>query len=47
MIKIETSSKGAELTSILFNGEEKLHDARSFWNRHSPVLFPIVRKIKR
>lgn len=47
MIEIKTVNQGAELTSIVFNGEEKLHDAKSYWNRHSPVLFPIVRKIKR
>lgn len=47
MITIKSETKGAELTSIMFNGEEKLHDATSYWNRHSPVLFPIVRKTKR
>ena len=47
MIEIKTVNKGAELVSIKFNGEEKMHDGESFWNRHSPVLFPIVGKLKR
>ena len=46
MIEIKTVNKGAELVSIKFNGEEKMHDGESFWNRHAPVLFPIVGKLK-
>lgn len=46
MINIKTVNKGAELISINFNGEEKLHDGETFWNRHSPILFPIVGKLK-
>lgn len=46
MIEIKTVKKGAELTSIKFNGIEKLHNGESFWNRHSPILFPIVGKLK-
>ena len=46
MLKIKTVKKGAELVSINFNGFEKLHDGVEFWNRHSPVLFPIVGKLK-
>ena len=46
MIKIKSVNKGAELTSINFNGEEKLHDGEKYWNRHSPILFPIVGKLK-
>ena len=46
MIEIKTCSKGAELISLKFNGEEKLHDGLNFWNRHSPILFPIVGQIK-
>ena len=46
MIEIKTKSKGAELTSIKLNGEEKLHNGEEFWNRHSPILFPIVGKLK-
>ena len=46
MIEIKTCSKGAELISLKYNGEEKLHDGVNFWNRHSPILFPIVGQIK-
>ena len=46
MIEIKTINKGAELVSVKFNGIEKMHDGESFWNRHSPVLFPIVGKLK-
>lgn len=46
MIEIKTCSKGAELVSLNFNGEEKLHDGLNFWNRYSPILFPIVGQIK-
>ncbi len=46
MLEIKTTKKGAELTSVLFNREEKLHNGQAFWNRHSPVLFPIVGKLK-
>ena len=46
MIEIKTVNKGAELVSIKFNGEEIMHDGQSFWNRHAPVLFPIVGKLK-
>lgn len=46
MLEIKTVNKGAELVSIKFNGIEKMHDGESFWNRHSPVLFPIVGKLK-
>lgn len=46
MIKIKTVSKGAELVSVQCNGFEKMHDGEKFWNRHAPVLFPIVGKLK-
>ena len=46
MIDIKTASKGAELVSIKMDGFEKMHDGESFWNRHAPVLFPIVGKLK-
>lgn len=45
-MEIKTKSKGAELTSIKYNGKERLHDGKSFWNRHAPVLFPVVGKLK-
>lgn len=46
MIKISSKTKGAELTSINFNGEEKLHNGIDFWQRQSPILFPIVGQLK-
>ena len=46
MIKIKTVSKGAELISIEKDGFERMHDGQKDWNRHSPVLFPIVGKLK-
>ena len=50
-----TSKHGGEITSYKLNGEEKLHQGESvvdengkpYWNRHSPVLFPIVGKLKK
>lgn len=46
MLDIKTTKKGAELISVCLNGIEKMHDGKSYWNRHSPVLFPIVGKLK-
>lgn len=46
MLEICTTNLGAELTSIRLNGEEKLHQAESHWNRHAPILFPIVGQLK-
>ncbi len=46
MLEIKTVNKGAELVSIVYNGVEKLHDGQNYWNRHSPILFPIVGKLK-
>lgn len=46
MLEIKTVRKGAELISVKADGIEKMHDGESFWNRHSPVLFPIVGKLK-
>ena len=45
-LKIEVSNKGAELTSIKFNEREMLHDGKSFWDRQSPVLFPMVGRLR-
>ena len=45
-LKIDSKKEGAELTSIIYNGKEMLHQAKEFWNRHAPVLFPIVGQIK-
>jgi len=48
-LKIAVRSKGAELTSIFNknNNLEYLWQADpTYWNRHAPVLFPIVGKLK-
>lgn len=50
-----TSAKGGELISFKVNGEEKIHqgeevvdeNGKAYWKRHSPVLFPIVGKLKK
>ena len=47
MLEIKTKAEGAELTSIKKDGIEKLHDGKEYWNRQSPILFPIVGKLKR
>ena len=45
-ITIQISESGAELTSIVANGTEYLWQADpKFWQRHSPVLFPIVGRV--
>lgn len=45
-IEIQISAAGAELCSIKSNGKEYLWQADpAFWNRHSPVLFPIVGRV--
>lgn len=49
-----TSRLGGELISYKLDGIEKIHqgqdcvdeNGRIYWNRHSPVLFPIVGKLK-
>jgi galactose mutarotase-like enzyme len=46
MLEIKTVRKGAELVSAKYNNIEKIHDGESFWNRHAPILFPIVGKLK-
>ena len=50
-----TSRHGGEIVSFKLDGKERLHQGQEivdengkvYWNRHSPVLFPIVGKIKR
>jgi len=44
---IKISSFGAELKSVLYKDHEYLHLGDStYWHRSSPVLFPIVGKLK-
>jgi len=50
-----TSKFGGELISFKLNGIERLHQGKNcvdengkvYWKRHSPVLFPIVGKLKK
>ncbi|OPJ63738.1 aldose 1-epimerase family protein [Clostridium oryzae] len=49
ILKVEIAEKGAELLSIKLkkDGTEYLWTADStYWNRHAPVLFPIVGRLK-
>ena len=46
MIEIKTKAQGAEPISIKLDGKELLHDGKKDWNRHAPILFPIVGQIK-
>lgn len=46
MLEIQTTAIGAELTSVKLNGIEKLHQGETHWNRHAPILFPIVGQLK-
>ena len=45
-LKIQTSIFGAELISIKYKGKEYLHDETVFWDKKSPILFPIVGRLK-
>lgn len=45
MLEIQSKKLGAEPTSIKFNGKEMLYQG-GVWNRHAPILFPIVGKLK-
>lgn len=46
MIKIESKKNGAELISIKKDDIEMMHDGIEFWQRHAPILFPIVGQLK-
>ncbi len=47
ILSIEISEKGAELSSIEKNGRQYLWSAdANFWNRHAPILFPIVGRLR-
>jgi len=42
-VKASFNLRGAELSSVQYNGKEYIWQADpAFWNRHSPILFPIV-----
>lgn len=44
-IKISTSEKGGEFTSILFQGIERIVNSQR-WEYHTPILFPLVSQTK-
>ena len=42
-LTIQIASKGAELQSVKdYEGREYIWQAGEQWNRHSPILFPLV-----
>lgn len=46
LIQASFSPKGAELTSLQMHGKEYIWQADpEIWNRHAPVLFPIVGRL--
>ena len=45
-MEIKTVERGAELVSVIYKGEERLHDGKSFWQKHSPVLFPTIGNLR-
>lgn len=45
-IEVEISNKGAELTSLKFNGTQMIYDEKIFWDRSSPILFPTVGRLR-
>ena len=45
-MKIKTNLLGAELTSVIYNNQERIHNGEAFWKRHAPILFPIVGQLK-
>ena len=53
--KMLTSKIGGELVSFKLDGEERIHqgldcvdeNGKVYWKRHSPVLFPVVGKLKK
>ena len=47
ILTVEVSEKGAEMVSVLKQGRQILWNANpDFWNRHAPILFPIVGKLR-
>jgi galactose mutarotase-like enzyme len=46
-LRISVNSKGAEISSVVFNSCEYIWQAeKEVWPRHAPVLFPFVGKLK-
>ena len=47
ILSLAVSEKGAEPTCLVKHGVEYLWDADSnYWNRHAPILFPIVGRLR-
>lgn len=47
LLEVSTKTEGAELTSIKLNGHEYLWSGdKKYWGRQSPILFPIVGRLK-
>ena len=45
-LEIQINNTGAELMSVKYKGKEYLHDETEFWEGKSPILFPIVGRLK-
>ena len=45
-MEIKTVEKGAELVSVIYKGEERMHDGKTFWGKHSPILFPAIGNLR-
>lgn len=46
-LTVTIDSIGAELKSIVFDNEERLHDSNpKYWGRSAPILFPNIGKFK-
>ena len=45
-MEIKTIEKGAELISVIYKGEERMHDGKTFWGKHSPILFPAIGNLR-
>lgn len=45
ILKVRINSKGSEITSIHYKNKELLWQANVPWQRHAPILFPIVGKL--
>ncbi len=45
-MEIKTIEKGAEHISVIYKGEERMHDGKTFWGKHSPILFPAIGNLR-
>ncbi len=45
-LQLIVSTKGAEIVSLKHNNVELMWQAEKEWQRHAPILFPIVGKLK-